>query len=75
MNKKGKFLKNNKGETLVETLVALLIGTFALMMLPMAISAAAKVDRDVEKASIYAVKEDGETPSGNEVTATITSIN
>lgn len=42
-------MKQNKGETLTETLVALLIGVLALLMLPLAIVTSSRINHDVTK--------------------------
>lgn len=49
-------LKQKKGETLVETLVSLVIIALALMMLPGAVVAAARVNAQVEKQVIFMEK-------------------
>ncbi len=43
-----KRLREKKGETLIETLVAILIVTLALVALPYAVTAAARVNRGAE---------------------------
>lgn len=54
--KVGKKIKNKNGETLVETLVALIITALALLMLPGAVVAAARVNAISEKQVIYMEK-------------------
>lgn len=51
-----KRLKKNNGETLVETLVALIITALGLLMLPGAVVAAARVNAISEKQVIYMEK-------------------
>ena len=51
-----KRLKKNNGETLVETLVALMITALGLLMLPGAVVAAARVNAISEKQVIYMEK-------------------
>ena len=48
-----KKLRNKKGESLIETLVALLIGVLALMMLPGAVAGAAKANKKAAEQSVY----------------------
>ncbi|WP_026664551.1 type II secretion system protein [Butyrivibrio sp. FC2001] len=48
-----KRLKSKKGESLIETLVALLIGVLALMMLPGAVVGAARANRKAAEQSVY----------------------
>ncbi len=50
MNKK---LTEKKGETLVETLMSLIIGTLAFLMLPGAILASARINKTVGEISLY----------------------
>lgn len=49
-------LKRNNGETLAETLVSLVIISLALLMLPGAVVAAARVNAQKEKQVIYMEK-------------------
>ena len=51
-----KKIKNKKGETLTETLVALIITALALLMLPGAVVAAARVNAAAAKQVIYMEK-------------------
>ena len=51
-----KKLKRNNGETLAETLVSLVIIALALLMLPGAVVAAARVNAQKEKQVIYMEK-------------------
>ena len=46
-------IRSKKGETLIETLVALLIGVLALMMLPWAIVGAVKANKTSAEQSVY----------------------
>ncbi len=59
-------LKNKKGESLIETLVALLIGALALMMLPGAVVAASKANKTAAEQSVY--YDEGAVNYGVEVT-------
>ena len=58
-----KKLRSQRGETLIETLVALLIGVLALLMLPGAIVAATKANKESAENSVYS----GNTVSGRDV--------
>ncbi len=58
-------LKKNAGETLAETLVSLVIIALALLMLPGAVVAAARVNAKKEKQVIYMEK----TPEAEEGTS------
>ncbi|MBE5896677.1 MAG: hypothetical protein E7281_02835 [Lachnospiraceae bacterium] len=51
-------LRDKSGETLVETLVALIITTLALMMLPGAVVAAARVNARISDQVIYMERTD-----------------
>ena len=46
-------LKRNFGETIAETLIALLIGVLAMMMLPIAVVSAARTNKKAEEISVY----------------------
>ena len=48
-----KAIDNKKGETLVETLMSLIIITLALLMLPGAIISAARLNKTVEEQPMY----------------------
>ncbi len=48
-------IKSSYGETLTETLVALLIGALALVMIPGAIVAAAKANKAASDATVYQI--------------------
>ena len=48
-----KKVRSQRGETLIETLVALLIGVLALLMLPGAIVAATKANKESAENSVY----------------------
>ena len=76
-------LKEKKGESVAETLVAMLITVMGLMLLPGAIAAAARVNSRTEDMTIYVDKSDsssntsvtgnlkmttGEEVSGDEIT-------
>lgn len=65
-----KKARSRRGETLVETLVALLIGVLALMMLPGAIIAATKANKAAAENSVYSEDAD----PGSTVTVTGFSI-
>ena len=65
-----KKVRSGKGETLIETLVALLIGVLALMMLPGAIIAASKANKEAAENSVYSEDAD----PGTTVTVTGFSI-
>lgn len=60
-----KVQKNRYGETLAETLVALLIGVLALLMLPMAAVTSARINRQVRDISTVENKENAEIISGS----------
>ena len=53
-------IKSKKGETLIETLVALLIGVLALMMLPGAIVGAVKANKASADESVYSEEKSSE---------------
>ena len=52
-------IRSAKGETLIETLVALLIGVLALLMLPGAIVAATKANKEAAENSVYSADAGG----------------
>ncbi|SEK92802.1 MULTISPECIES: type II secretion system protein [unclassified Butyrivibrio] len=64
-----KRIKSKSGETLIETLFALLIGVLALIMLPGAIVAATRANKESAENSVYT-----EGNSNNVVTVTGFSI-
>ena len=57
-------LKDKNGETIAETLVALLITVLALMLLPGAIVAASRVNNRVEKQTTYVDYTKGQIVTG-----------
>ncbi|WP_408069809.1 type II secretion system protein [Butyrivibrio sp. JL13D10] len=66
INKLRAKIKSKYGESLIETLVALLIGVLALMLLPGAVVAASKANKEAAEHSVYA--EENTTNHGVEVT-------
>jgi hypothetical protein len=71
IKKLGRKLKSKKGESLAETLVALLISTMALMILAGALVAASKVNYKVEKTDTFMAYQtaDGASNSTSELEA------
>ena len=64
-----KKIRGRKGETFAETLVALLIGVLALLMLSMSIVSAAKVNRKIrtdEKLSTVEIRDRAEATRNDE---------
>ncbi|SDB14997.1 hypothetical protein [Butyrivibrio sp. INlla16] len=66
---------NNKGESLAETLVALLIAALALMMLPGAIAAATRADLAAREESVYYEDSGSSTGYDNGVSVDSFTIN
>lgn len=66
-----EILRNEKGETIAETLVAILIGVLALLMLPMAIVTSAKINHKIAKDDRTRTVEVRENTGG---TSTVTQI-
>ena len=63
-----KIHKDFRGETLAETLIALLIGVLALLMLPMAIVTSARINQKVRDISTVEDKINSESISSGVVT-------
>lgn len=73
MDKISKKLKDTAGETIIETLVSLVIACLGLLLLPGAIVAAAKTNRAAEKYSFYAPgSQSGEGTAGEENATIVT---
>ncbi|WP_026657971.1 type IV pilus modification PilV family protein [Butyrivibrio sp. AC2005] len=63
-------IRNSVGETLIETLFALLIAAVALVMLPGAIVAATKANKQSKEKSVYYSAENGSGGFDNHVEVT-----
>ena len=61
-------IRSNKGETLTETLVALLIGVLAMTMLPMAIVTSAKINNSIVHEPALSTVEDRSSSGRTEST-------